>query len=178
MLALENVNRFFKLAREEGYNALIEFQLKLPKIRFDLKPDKTPVTRTHVDPAKLLNMGADLLRVIPTAGSALSFATKAIIGIYVNEPLKFVDTDLADLQDAFGALVSKHYDNVQRAFNAVMFESPTGDGGAINVLKGGGYLQQATLAQSNVNEIKKKMLVVLQTNFVSLVLNFYSIWIA
>lgn len=95
----------------------------------------------------------------------------------MNEPFKFVDTDLADVKSAFLAMVQKHQDNVQKVFNSVMFESPTAAGGAVEVLKGGEFLQQPTLAQSNVNDIKKKMIQTFQDGFVNLLMNWYSIWL-
>ena len=178
LISLENVNRFFKLARTEGYNALTEFSLKIDKIRADLKPNKTPVNRKHIDPAKLLNIGAEVIKLVPNGvGQILSPVAKVLIGIYVDEPFKFVDTDLADVKSAFLAMIQKHQDNVQRVFNAVMFESPTGNGGAVQVLKGGEFLQQPTLAQSNVNNIKKTMIQTFQDGFVNLMMNWYSIWL-
>jgi hypothetical protein len=178
LISLENVNRIFKLARTEGYNALTEFSLKIDKIRADLKPNKTPVNRKHVDPAKLLNIGAEVIKLVPNGvGQILSPVAKVLIGIYVDEPFKFVDTDLADVKSAFLAMIQKHQDNVQRVFNAVMFESPTGNGGAVQVLKGGEFLQQPTLAQSNVNNIKKTMIQTFQDGFVNLLMNWYSIWL-
>ena len=178
LISLENVNRYFKLARTEGYNALTEFSLNLDKIRADLKPNKTPDNRKHVDPAKLLNIGAEVIKLIPAGvGPVLSPVAKFLIGIYVNEPFKFVDTDLADIKNAFLAMIQKHQDNVQKVFNAVMFESPVANGGAVQVLKGGEFLQQPTLAQSNVNDIKKMMIQTFQDGYVNMLMNWYSIWL-
>jgi hypothetical protein len=139
--AMESLNNYFYVQDRTGEKAYTLLTNEIPSIRKDLKPSKTQDSFKEPEPKKWVALGAKVLGSIPEVGAYIGGAITVLGEIYINEPLKNVDTDLSNVQNNFKNIVLALDGRLQATFQAAFNGDPTAAGGALAVLKGGGFLK-------------------------------------
>jgi hypothetical protein len=139
--ALQNVNNYFVTQNTVSNMAYSAFQLEIGAIRVALKPSHTQDRFKQPEPKKWLELGALLLGSIPEVGKYIAGAINFLGAIYIDEPLKNVDVDLANVENTWSKVIAGLNNRLETTFQTAVNKDPTANGGAIQILKNGAFVQ-------------------------------------